>query len=233
MQAWPGQHEGFRGGPHLNHDHLGHNAAPATFPTWARILVSISLVCFGIANVGMNIGILSQVGSINRVEQAVASNVLGHLPHQILSIPNTGGTVVASTSQTSKSTCYLKFPTNLATFLEYDQDTFVKNIAAKTPSVTAQAVAREYKQSTPTAAMVKDMLLHSSTDSGPITRILVDGRSSATPISVTAVAAASGNEIEITYTVTGTHLCISALAAPSLNTIPTGTSLPITFIKAM
>jgi hypothetical protein len=216
----------------MKHDPQSHNGQPAQFPTWARILVSISLVCFGIANVGMNIGILSQVGSINRVEQAVAANVLGHLPHQILTIPNSGGAVVASTSGTSTSTCYLKFPTNVASLLTYDQDTFVKNIAAKTPSVTPQAVAREYKQSAPTVALVHEMLHASSTNTDPVTRILVDGRASGTPISVTSVMP-SGVDIEITYTVTGTHRCMSNSASPALTQIPTATQLPITFIKAM
>jgi hypothetical protein len=195
--------------------------------------VSISLVCFGIANVGMNIGILSQVGSINRVEQSIATAVLGHLPHEILTVPNSGAEVKTTTS-TGTTQCTFRFPLSTASIVSFDGEAYTKNVKTNTPSTSGSTVAREYSIKTPTVPLVKAMLVPGGVEHNSGIRLLVDHRASATPIAVTSVTSATvaaGAHMEITYTVTGgATLCMSHAAASSLNSVYTNPSVPISFI---
>lgn len=234
QQAWAQQaHESYLGGRHIKHDPLGHHTAqgpPATFPTWARILVSVSLVCFGIANVGMNIGILSQISTINSVETAIAEDLLGHLPHKILTLPPTT-TEVKYQAQGVTTMCVLTFVTDTATIVEFDKTTWLNNLKLKKPSKSHAEVAREYNNIAASTSSVAAMLVAANGDEIYAKHMLLDGRSSATPITVVSVKKPA-SKIQITYTVSGGTECIGTAAVSAATTAPTPTNIPISLVQA-
>ena len=235
QQAWAQQaNESYLGGRHIKHDPLGHHTAqgpPATFPTWARILVSVSLVCFGIANVGMNIGILSQISTINSVETTIAEDLLGHLPHKSLTIPPGATTTINYVPGTSKTTCMLAFLPTTATIVEFDKTTWLNNLKLKKPSKSHVEVAREYKHRAATTSSVAAMLVATNGDEIYAKHMLLDGRSSATPITAASVITAD-SKIQITYTVSGGTECIGTAAVSAATITPKPTNIPISFVQA-
>lgn len=205
---------------------------------WSFITVAVMLVVLALANFGMNIAQVVQLGNVENTEQQILTQIDGHLPNAVFSMDK--GAVTTWTASSQKL-CTVSGPAAEAGLVEFDMshartqaaphrssDGTVANWAGtRTPTQLAQ----DYTYSGgPVVASAVYSALHSTSSSssnGNVVLLLQHGSSKGTPVTISSVNTKTTNgasHIEIKYS-TSTGTCY----LPSW-TSPHSSAAPIFFV---
>ena len=221
--------------------HKGHGVVSVNRQRWdgSFIAVAVALAILGIANVGMNIGQLVQLGELRGTEDQILVQMDGHLPHAVVSMD--AGSITSWQTDTPR-TCTVTAKRGEAGLVQFDMATARSQTRTKNTdgtiekwagTRTANQLAQDYTYISSTTQDINQetssilAALHTTsktaTGNDKVVLLMRHGTTKGTPVTIQSVTSSgSGSEtmLKVTYTVNSGTCYLSEQTSPHTSAAP-------------